>query len=103
MIRRPPRSTLFPYTTLFRSRLIDDVALVDHRFFSSRSPCKKSVIALLYWRSCIGEPCQVLLRPRARKHLAHCLQGSKVVFTCVLCCTSLHRSIHILSAKCEQG
>src|SRR2546430_6473969 len=23
MIRRPPRSTLFPYTTLFRSRLFD--------------------------------------------------------------------------------
>src|SRR5947209_11417060 len=23
MIRRPPRSTLFPYTTLFRSKLID--------------------------------------------------------------------------------
>src|SRR3712207_7577220 len=23
MIRRPPRSTLFPYTTLFRSRAID--------------------------------------------------------------------------------
>src|SRR2546422_3938052 len=27
MIRRPPRSTLFPYTTLFRSRL---VAGADH-------------------------------------------------------------------------
>src|SRR5256885_3719916 len=25
MIRRPPRSTLFPYTTLFRSRLADEV------------------------------------------------------------------------------
>src|SRR3712207_8389153 len=25
MIRRPPRSTLFPYTTLFRSRLADPV------------------------------------------------------------------------------
>src|SRR3712207_7300970 len=25
MIRRPPRSTLFPYTTLFRSVLRDDV------------------------------------------------------------------------------
>src|SRR3989442_13461894 len=25
MIRRPPRSTLFPYTTLFRSRLIDGI------------------------------------------------------------------------------
>src|SRR3989441_12129027 len=24
MIRRPPRSTLFPYTTLFRSRLLRD-------------------------------------------------------------------------------
>src|SRR2546430_7042537 len=28
MIRRPPRSTLFPYTTLFRSRS-DDVFTVD--------------------------------------------------------------------------
>src|SRR5256885_14311327 len=25
MIRRPPRSTLFPYTTLFRSRVKDDL------------------------------------------------------------------------------
>src|SRR3712207_7713769 len=25
MIRRPPRSTLFPYTTLFRSRAVDDL------------------------------------------------------------------------------
>src|SRR5947199_3134072 len=25
MIRRPPRSTLFPYTTLFRSRVVDGV------------------------------------------------------------------------------
>src|SRR2546426_8050093 len=24
MIRRPPRSTLFPYTTLFRSQLVED-------------------------------------------------------------------------------
>src|SRR3712207_8680864 len=27
MIRRPPRSTLFPYTTLFRSRPLDDGGL----------------------------------------------------------------------------
>src|SRR2546422_1102601 len=26
MIRRPPRSTLFPYTTLFRSRMVADQA-----------------------------------------------------------------------------
>src|SRR2546430_3455339 len=35
MIRRPPRSTLFPYTTLFRSHLglrevVDVVVLGDH-------------------------------------------------------------------------
>src|SRR5256885_3930149 len=29
MIRRPPRSTLFPYTTLFRSRLGGDSARSD--------------------------------------------------------------------------
>src|SRR3712207_7529392 len=27
MIRRPPRSTLFPYTTLFRSHWCDDASL----------------------------------------------------------------------------
>src|SRR3712207_8205794 len=29
MIRRPPRSTLFPYTTLFRSGLTDRLADLD--------------------------------------------------------------------------
>src|SRR5258708_8187777 len=31
MIRRPPRSTLFPYTTLFRSNLVADVQHVRLR------------------------------------------------------------------------
>src|SRR5215203_4808293 len=30
MIRRPPRSTLFPYTTLFRSRTIPIISAVQH-------------------------------------------------------------------------
>src|SRR5256885_15968304 len=30
MIRRPPRSTLFPYTTLFRSEVESDVAVERH-------------------------------------------------------------------------
>src|SRR5438034_4328245 len=29
MIRRPPRSTLFPYTTLFRSRIVVPAALAS--------------------------------------------------------------------------
>src|SRR5256885_12027218 len=31
MIRRPPRSTLFPYTTLFRSQRGEKVLVVQHR------------------------------------------------------------------------
>src|SRR5258708_22131056 len=34
MIRRPPRSTLFPYTTLFRSRVGTERALGSGRFFN---------------------------------------------------------------------
>src|SRR2546430_13513896 len=31
MIRRPPRSTLFPYTTLFRSNILhDEVTMIDN-------------------------------------------------------------------------
>src|SRR2546430_8802618 len=32
MIRRPPRSTLFPYTTLFRSRRLSRLGVEQHHF-----------------------------------------------------------------------
>src|SRR3712207_7274185 len=35
MIRRPPRSTLFPYTTLFRSR---NLQLLENQRFKPRFP-----------------------------------------------------------------
>src|SRR5437870_10246249 len=35
MIRRPPRSTLFPYTTLFRSQHPTDASLLDDRTFDN--------------------------------------------------------------------
>src|ERR1039458_10607221 len=35
MIRRPPRSTLFPYTTLFRSTCGSNMAATWHRSFRS--------------------------------------------------------------------
>src|SRR5256885_10419846 len=39
MIRRPPRSTLFPYTTLFRSRRSDrpTIAATSPRYSNGRS------------------------------------------------------------------
>src|SRR5260370_9592327 len=36
MIRRPPRSTLFPYTTLFRSLHAVESGLVDHLVLDDR-------------------------------------------------------------------
>src|SRR2546421_8434086 len=44
MIRRPPRSTLFPYTTLFRSQRHDAESrrLHFHRWYCRRSLCRGS-------------------------------------------------------------
>src|SRR5256885_9679402 len=38
MIRRPPRSTLFPYTTLFRSTQVMNVSLIEARSFCNGEP-----------------------------------------------------------------
>src|SRR5256885_9072666 len=40
MIRRPPRSTLFPYTTLFRSGTFKDVALDAGVAFSAEGKAR---------------------------------------------------------------
>src|SRR2546421_8531846 len=37
MIRRPPRSTLFPYTTLFRSLVVDPAANLDRMLQPAQS------------------------------------------------------------------
>src|SRR5690348_18201058 len=46
IIRRPPRSTLFPYTTLFRSRS-RDLSTVTHLNFAWRTPMKRVAGLLL--------------------------------------------------------
>src|SRR5688572_31350122 len=59
MIRRPPRSTLFPYTTLFRSLMADGVPATDvykvlktkegvDRAFKKLDALKADII---WWRS----------------------------------------------------
>src|SRR5262245_65603650 len=45
MIRRPPRSTLFPYTTLFRSNKIAIDPVLGRVAFPSGSPAPTSVRA----------------------------------------------------------
>src|SRR5256885_6756029 len=51
MIRRPPRSTLFPYTTLFRSHtqtFAQNLATHHHYAWSSLDPWKYWVIAVAF-------------------------------------------------------
>src|SRR5438132_9218669 len=67
MIRRPPRSTLFPYTTLFRS-----LVLLDHLRLSARG---------------VGGPLEFLaeddvdrsLRPRSEEHTSELQSHSDLV------------------------
>src|SRR5690349_23745267 len=46
MIRRPPRSTLFPYTTLFRSELVVTTWCVRIQFQSAKQDSFRSRIIL---------------------------------------------------------
>src|SRR5260221_6326596 len=59
MIRRPPRSTLFPYTTLFRSRELQDLArthnIEDRVFFVGSRPNEE----LNLWYSAADLSCLV--------------------------------------------
>src|SRR5260370_15967130 len=49
MIRRPPRSTLFPYTTLFRSSISPDNIPEDVQTWSFLATLDKSHAASLDW------------------------------------------------------
>src|SRR3712207_8094743 len=55
MIRRPPRSTRFPYTTLFRSELwwkvLRSLALAGRRFESWDEICHTVEQATRYWNA----------------------------------------------------
>src|SRR5689334_24176580 len=47
MIRRPPRSTLFPYTTLFRSRAVGR----DAPALRARAAARQRARCLAHWRA----------------------------------------------------
>src|SRR3712207_8687601 len=46
MIRRPPRSTLFPYTTLFRSELLSGLREVELRLLELSDVGRRDVVAV---------------------------------------------------------
>src|SRR2546426_3519954 len=78
MIRRPPRSTLFPYTTLFRSPSI--LSLMGHPMperLLKRNLCALSIGALLLLRSEehtseLQSPCNLVCRLLLEKKKRRC-------------------------------
>src|SRR3712207_8720002 len=65
MIRRPPRSTLFPYTTLFRST-IENAQEERHVPQERNLPWNRS--ALVQGRDHLSAACEVVLRCQQRRH-----------------------------------
>src|SRR2546426_9559060 len=74
MIRRPPRSTLFPYTTLFRSHLDEGLVGVDARIVDQDVEAPELFQNFLGHPERVGEVADVGLREhRAPPHLADLL------------------------------
>src|SRR6266571_7904411 len=67
MIRRPPRSTLFPYTTLFRSspRARSNPGRGDHRESSARGRSEEHTSEL---QSHVNLVCRPLLEKKKKKN-----------------------------------
>src|SRR2546430_3260348 len=64
MIRRPPRSTLFPYTTLFRSESVRDIVAVAQRV------CDRDARVVV---------CPERVRPRSEEHTSELQSQSNLV------------------------
>src|SRR5437588_5661537 len=67
MIRRPPRSTLFPYTTLFRNWRTGASALLISRFSNRPWPAERLQIwkLIFRWSLAVGAWCYLTAAVRA--------------------------------------
>src|SRR2546427_6663321 len=94
MIRRPPRSTLFPYTTLFRSEAGDQLLClgerpVDHGPLASREPDTRALRARLRSEEHTSElqsqsnlVCRLLLEKKKKKRYTYQCSEYAPVQTC---------------------
>src|SRR3712207_8957414 len=72
MIRRPPRSTLFPYTTLFRSGFNQPFLKdYDEHPIWSRDPKLKALIGFANWSALSGWPGPPTDRKSTRLNSSH--------------------------------
>src|SRR3712207_7341365 len=62
MIRRPPRSTLFPYTTLFRSAVWDDLGMPSGYAYGKSFRTVKTCVGSDFCRFGLGDSTQLGIR-----------------------------------------
>src|SRR2546430_11590943 len=72
MIRRPPRSTLFPYTTLFRSHM-DSVSIF--RVIRLLSPAIRALLRT--WSHMREASTSLYMKSQCRRRLAHVRPGDR--------------------------
>src|SRR2546425_5762900 len=68
MIRRPPRSTLFPYTTLFRS--VEEIDVVRHGgiFHVVAVPAEVAVVRAVHRPEAAAEIDELVAEDRSEEH-----------------------------------
>src|SRR5258705_6500077 len=87
MIRRPPRSTLFPYTTLFRSVVVPpSTTPEDSRPVAGRTPRSRSEEHTSELQSLRHLVCRLLLEKKktttSLQHQMQLIQQNSVCSTC---------------------
>src|SRR5256885_12871215 len=100
MIRRPPRSTLFPYTTLFRSPVSTTIRgtrrrTSSHASYSFANGCSRPIsVSASNLRSCRSEEhtselqspcnlvCRLLLEKKKKNNHPHALSDSVAHMLC---------------------
>src|SRR3712207_7286380 len=98
MIRRPPRSTLVPYTTLFRSLTAHSIGWTDHCFRDCGTSAFRSILAVA-----AGEVPQyvvnreVLDHPRLRDRKSTRLNSSHANISYAVFCLKKKRTRHDVS------
>src|SRR5438876_7592221 len=83
MIRRPPRSTLFPYTTLFRSRILPARRLAALRACALRLDPGQGEVRSEEHTSELQSPvhlvCRLLLEKKKKQHNSCCTSFIRLV------------------------
>src|SRR2546422_4874750 len=89
MIRRPPRSTLFPYTTLFRSRHLRDQEEIVHR----------GILPIHHPHPLVPQPAPLAIRHRSEEHTSELQSRLHLVCRLLLEKKKKKHTVHTLARK----